>query len=135
MPGDAHLDHESNLMELTAETVQALTDLVRQEMELARTEIVAEFKRAVRAGVAFGAGGVAAGLAVLFAALAAAGALSLVVPVWAGLLVVAALFGAPALLLLATAGLEAKRYHALPKRTVDTVKEDVKWITTRVPRS
>ncbi len=101
--------------------------LVRQEIALARAELM---DRVARLGV--GAVLVAAGAALLFAALlalaaAAILALALVLPPWAAALVVGAV------LLLAGFGLVVKGRHdlaargLLPRRTLKTLREDAAW--------
>ncbi len=101
--------------------------LVRQEIALAKAELIDCVTR-LGTGAVF----VAAGAAILFAALLALGAasilaLALVLPAWAGALAVG---GA---LLLAGLGLVLKGRHdmaargLLPQRTLKTLREDAAW--------
>jgi Putative Actinobacterial Holin-X, holin superfamily III len=113
--------------ELVKDLSQQTSTLVRQEIELARSELEAKGK------VAGKGAGMLAGAAV--AALLALGALSAgliglldeVMPVWVAALIVMALWAVVAAVL-AGAGRNALRRATPPApQTVETVKEDIQW--------
>jgi Putative Actinobacterial Holin-X, holin superfamily III len=112
-----------------------LSRLVRNEMQLAQTELSAKAKTAGVGVGAFGAAGVLAlfGLGVLLAA--AVLGLALVLPAWLAALIVG-------VVVLAIAGIAAligkKKVEeagpAVPERTVASVKEDVAEIKESIQR-
>ena len=108
--------------------------LVRQEIELAKQEIMEALTARLKAAASMTAVGVLAVFMLIFLALAAATALDLLLPGWASRLVVAG-----ALLLLAVPvglfGLARLRRPPLaPKETKRTVKEDVEWAKQQLKR-
>jgi hypothetical protein len=115
--------------ELVKELSQQVSELVRQELELAKTEMAEKGKKAgIGAGFLGGAG--VAGLAALGALTAfLILVLDLAMPAWAAALIVTALWGAVAGVL-ALRGREKVREvgRPVPEKTADSVKEDVQWL-------
>ena len=126
--------------ESTAELVKDLSrevsELVRQEIALARAEMLQKGRKAGRGA------GMLSGAAVL--ALAAVGGsmatlillLDLVMPAWLAALIVTAAYAAVAAVL----GLRGKEEiseagPSAPEQTVESVKEDVQWAKTRATSS
>jgi hypothetical protein len=119
---------EQSLGELVASATRDLSLLVHKEMELAKTEIAAEVKRAgIGAGFLGGAGFIGV-FALLF--LSVAGALGIAagagIPIWAGFLIVGGAYGALAGLL-AMLGLGKVVKVRPPQRTIRTVRDDIAW--------
>ena len=126
---------DRSLGELFAELAQETSTLVRQEMNLAKTEMS---QKASRAGKHVGA--LAAGGAVAYAGLLAilAGLIVLldeVMPLWLSAFlvgVVVALVG----YLLVRRGLDAlKREDLAPRETIETLKEDKEWAKDQTDRT
>jgi hypothetical protein len=124
---------DRSIPELMRELAQETSTLVRQELELAKAELVTSGKRA---GIGIGELGAAAVLG-LFALAALTScviaALALAMPVWLAALVVAVAFGLGAAIL----GLNGRRQVAAsmppkPAQTLETVKEDLEWAKTRM---
>ncbi len=115
--------------ELVKELSQQVSELVRQELELAKTEMAEKGKKAgIGAGFLGGAG--VAGLAALGALTAfLILVLDLAMPAWAAALIVTALWAAVAGVL-ALRGREKVREvgRPVPEKTADSVKEDVQWL-------
>jgi hypothetical protein len=126
--------------ESTAELVKDLSrevsELVRQEIALARAEMMQKGRKAGRGA------GMLSGAAVL--ALAAVGGsmatlillLDLAMPAWLAALIVTAAYAAAAAVL----GLRGKEEISeagppAPEQTVESVKEDVQWAKTRATSS
>lgn len=119
---------EQSLGELVASVTRDLSLLVHQEMELAKTEITTELKKAsIGAGLLGGAGFVGV-FVLLFASVA--GALGIAdggdIPVWAGFLCIAVLYGGLAGLL-ALGGLKNLVKITPPQRTIRTIRDDITW--------
>jgi len=119
---------EQSLGELVAVATRDLSLLVHKEMELAKTEISNELKRAgIGAGLLGGAGFV--GIFALLL-LSVSGALAISdgggIPTWAGFLCMGALY-AGAAGLFALLGLGQVVRVGPPRRTIRTVKDDLEW--------
>jgi uncharacterized membrane protein YqjE len=134
--GDPDLRDEP-VGELFKRLTSDMTLLVRQEFELLRTELAEKGKRAgAQAGQ--GAGLLSAAAVCGFMALAALTTtvvllLAQVMPAWVAALIVTVVYGAIAGIS-AIAGkhkLDELR-EAVPRETIETVKEDVEWAKTRI---
>ncbi len=120
----------------TAELLKQLSDqtatLVRQELELAKTELTAKGRQAGIGAGMFGAAGMVGlyGLGVVTAAIVLA--LSLAVTGWLAALIVAIAYGAIAGGL-ALSGKErvSRGVPPTPGQTVETIKEDVEYARER----
>lgn len=121
--------------ELVNRLAGQVSELVRGELELARTELTAKGKRVgVGAGLA-GAGGVVAlyGLGALVAA--AVAALSLAWPVWLAALVVGVVVLAVAGALALAGRAQLRRgTPPTPEHTVESVRDDIAAVRTAVRR-
>ena len=123
---------DRSLAELARQLSLQTTELVRHEVELAKAELREKGKRAgVGAGMFGGAG--ALGLYALGALTAAIIAgIAEVLPVWAAALIVAAVYGAVAgILALRGKSKVQQATPPLPERTVQSVKEDVRYTKQR----
>lgn len=123
---------ERSLGDLFSELAAETSTLVRQEVALAQTEIT---QKATKVGknVGFLAVGGAIGYAALLCILAAAViGLAHFVPAWAAALIVGAIVGIVAFLLISS-GLKAlKETELTPRQTVETLKEDAEWLKRQV---
>lgn len=135
--GSGPQTHDEQLAQLPmAQLLRRLSDqtslLVREEVALAKAELAEKGRRASRGAGMFGGAAVCAIYGVGALVTAAIVALSLAVATWLAALIVA-------VVLLALAGIAAlagKRQvqqagPPLPEQTVETVKEDVQWATSR----
>jgi hypothetical protein len=119
---------DETLGDLVATATRDLSVLVHKEIELAKTELAAEAKRAgIGAGFLGGAGFVGL-FAFVFLSVAAALAIAegADLPFWAGFLCIGAAFGGLAGLL-AIAGLGKVVKVRGPQRTIRTVRDDITW--------
>jgi hypothetical protein len=117
-----------SLGELVAAATRDLSQLVHKEIELAKTEISGELKKAgIGAGLLGGAGFLGVMALTLFSVAAALGiAAGTGIPAWAGFLIVGGAYGAGAGLS-AMLGLgQVVRVHP-PTRTIRTVRDDLEW--------
>ena len=119
--------------ELLKRLSQDLTTLVRQELDLARVELV-EKGKSVGAGAGMFSGAAIAGILALGAFTAfASHALSLAMAPWLGALLVTVAYAIAAGVLAITGKKKIEEATPLvPEQTVDTVKEDVKWAKTQI---
>lgn len=126
---------DRSIAELLRDLSNETTLLVRQEMQLARAELLEHAKPAAASAVSFGAtalfgfGAFGAATAFLIAALA------LVLPIWAAALIVTAAYGLAAFVLAKNG--KKKLQEAAPPlvpQTTQTLKEDIAWAKTQ-PKS
>lgn len=119
--------------ELLKRLSQDLSLLIRQELDLARVELI-EKSKAVGVGAGMFSGAAAAGMLALGAFTAfLILALSLAMAPWLAALIVTIVYAAVAGVLALTG--KKKIEEATPlvlEQTVDTVKEDVKWAKTQI---
>jgi MFS family permease len=125
-------NHERSLADLARQLSDQTTELVRHEVELAKSELRVKGKRAgIGAGMFGGAGALGIyALGALTAAIIAGIAEAL--PVWASALIVAALYGAIAGILALRGKKKVQQATPpLPEQTVQSVKEDVRYTKQR----
>ena len=129
------LRQERSIGELFGQLTQDLSLLVRQETQLAKTEIQEKISRASRDLVALAAGGIVALIGGF--ALAAAIILLLVDPVglepWVAALLVGVLLAGGGYAMLQKGLRDLKTVDPAPRRTVESVKEDIQAIKERRP--
>ncbi|GLW68313.1 membrane protein [Kitasatospora phosalacinea] len=120
---------------LVTRASQQLSELVREEMQLARAELTEKGRRYGLGGGLVGGAGLVGVLSAQAVVAAAVAALALVLPVWASALVVAALLAVVAAVL-ALAGKKqvARAGSPAPEQTIDSVKADVAEIKERAHR-
>lgn len=116
-----------SLGELFASLSKDTTTLVRQEIELAKTEISEKASEAVKNVAALVVGGAVAYAALILILAAVAVGLAQIMEPWLAVLivgVVVAIIG----LLLVQKGLSAlKNFSLVPEKTIETLKEDKEW--------
>jgi hypothetical protein len=119
---------DQSLGELVATATRDLSLLIHKEVELAKTEIAAELKKAgIGAGLLGGAGFIGFFALLLLCVAAALGlADGTGIPTWAGFLCVGGAF-AGAAGLVALLGLGSLVRVGPPQRTIRTVKDDLTW--------
>ncbi|WP_218031399.1 phage holin family protein [Nocardioides psychrotolerans] len=106
---------------------QDLTTLIRQEMDLAKTEMKQEVVKAGKGAGLLGGAGLAGWFLLLFLSLTLMFALDEAMPIWAAALIVTAVWGiaAAALALMGKKAIQEANPQ-LPE-TQQTLKEDVQW--------
>jgi len=118
--------------DLVKDLSRDVSDLVRQEIELARAEMMEKGKRA---GVGAGMFGGAA----LLGAAAVGGSMATIIivldlwmPLWLAALITTALYAAVAAVLALRGRDELKETGSpIPEKTRESVKEDIQWAKTR----
>jgi uncharacterized membrane protein YqjE len=133
VPGDTGDLRDRSLGELLKQLSQETTQLVHQELELAKAEIQQKGKQAGAGAGMFGGAG-ALGLAALGALTACfILALDLIMPAWLAALIVAVVYGIIAFVLVKQGQAKLKQATpAVPEQTIETVKEDVEWAKTQM---
>ncbi len=123
---------ERTLGELFSGLAGETGNLVRQEVALAQTELTQK-ATLVGKNVGFLVVGGAVGYAALLAILAAVIiGLANFVPAWASALIVGAIVAIVAFVLISSALNALKNTNLTPTQTVDSIKEDAKWLKNQV---
>jgi uncharacterized membrane protein YqjE len=133
VPGDTGDLRDRSLGELLKQLSQETTQLVHQELELAKAELQEKGRQAGAGAGMFGGAG-ALGLAALGALTACfILALDLIMPAWLAALIVAVVYGIIAFVLLKQGQAKIKQATPpVPEQTIETVKEDVEWAKTQM---
>ena len=131
-PGDEDL-RDRSLPDLLKQLSQETTQLVHQELELAKAELQQKGKQAGAGAGMFGGAG-ALGLAALGALTACfILALDAILPAWLAALLVAVVYGIIAFVLVKQGQAKLKQATPpVPTQTIETVKEDVEWARTQM---
>jgi hypothetical protein len=123
---------ERSLGELFADLSRSLSTLIRQEIELARTEMTVRVSTLSRNAGLVGAGG-----AFLYAALLGLMATAVLVLVeigvtaWLAALLVTIVVAALGGVMVATGIERLKKADLVPRRTIETVQDDAEWAKER----
>jgi Putative Actinobacterial Holin-X, holin superfamily III len=133
VPGDTGDLRDRSLPELLKQLSQETTQLVHQELELAKAELQQKGRQAGAGAGMFGGAG-ALGLAALGALTACfILALNAVMPAWLAALIVAVVYGVIAFVLVKQGQAKLKQATPpVPEQTIETVKEDVEWAKTQM---
>jgi hypothetical protein len=126
---------ERSIGELFGALSQDVALLVRQEGQLAKTEMQQKLSQVTRDLVSLASGGVVALVGGL--ALTAAIILLLIDPIgvkpWLAALIVGAVMGLIGWLMLQKGLKDLKRTDPTPRRTVETIKDDIQWAKEQRP--
>ncbi|MGW8489090.1 phage holin family protein [Streptomyces sp. NPDC055886] len=120
---------------LVSRASQQISELVREEMQLARSEMAEKGRRFGKGGGLFGAAGFVGILASQALVATCIAALALALPLWAAALIVTAVLAAVA----GAAALAGKKQIAragtpAPEQTIDSVKADLAEVKERAHR-
>ncbi|MDX6361010.1 phage holin family protein [Streptomyces sp. NPDC058274] len=126
---------QQSVGELVGQATEQLSQLVRQEISLAKEELTEKGKRAGRGGGLLGGAGAVGYVGLMALSGTGVAALSLVLPVWAAALIVTAVLFVIAGVLAAAGRAQLRRAAPpTPERTLDSVKADVDEIKERAHR-
>jgi uncharacterized membrane protein YqjE len=113
--------------QLLQEATQDISELVRKEVQLAKLELREEMTKASKAGGKLGAASVIGYLALLLASFAVVWGLAEVLSVGWAFLIVAVVYAVVAAVLFKSGRSQLREVSAMPRQTMDTLKEDAEW--------
>jgi len=119
---------ETSIGELIGDISNDLSQLFRQEVELAKAEIKQEAAKAGKAAGMLGGAGFAGYLAVVLLSFALVFGLANVMDAGWAALIVAVIWAIIGAVLYAAGRKRLKTVDPVPRRTVDTIKEDAQWL-------
>ena len=118
---------DQSLGELFSDLTRDFGALVRDEVQLAKTEITEEVRQTAKAGGMLGGAAYAGIMAVLLLSFAAAWGLSELVPVGVAFLIVGLVWAAIGGVLYARGRAQLRDLNLKPEQTIETIREDVQW--------
>ncbi|MFF1558485.1 phage holin family protein [Streptomyces sp. NPDC058279] len=118
---------EPSIGDLIAEIGTDLSQLVRDEIELAKAEIKQESTKAGKAVGMLGGAGYAGHLVLLLGSLTVVFALAHAMDIAWAALIVTALWAVAGAILYVNGRKQLRTVNLKPEQTVETVKEDVRW--------
>lgn len=123
---------ERSLGDLFSELAGETGQLIRQEVALAQAELTTKATQ-VGKNVGFLAVGGAVAYAAMLAILAGViMGLSYLMPAWIAAILVGAVVGIAAFVLISSALAELKKTNIKPEETVESIKEDAQWLKNQV---
>lgn len=128
MSGPLAREDPGSLGEIISDISDGLSQLFRKEVELAKAEIRVEAAKAGKAAGMFGGAGLAAWLTAIMLSFALAFGLGNVMDLGWACLIVAVIWAVIAAVLFVVARGRAKDVSPMPRQTVETLKEDAKWL-------
>jgi uncharacterized membrane protein YqjE len=120
-------ESEPSIGELLGRTASDLSQLMRDEVELAKVEIKEEAKTLGRASALLAGAGLLAYLALGLVCIAAAWGLAEVLPPGVAFLIVGVVVGVAAAITYAKGRKNLEAFQPVPEQTVETIQEDVQW--------
>ena len=121
---------ERSIGQIIGDVTHDLTTLMRQELDLAKTEAKAEAARAGKGAGMLAGAGVGAHLALIFISLALVFVLDRIMPLDLAALLVGLLWAIAAAVLASMGRKQLKMVEPLPA-TTESLKEDAEWLKTR----
>jgi len=119
---------DTSVGELIGNISNDLSQLFRQEVELAKVELKQEAAKAGQAAGMLGGAAFAGYLAVVLLSFALVFALANVMDAGWAALIVAIIWGVIGAVLYSIGRKRIKQVDPVPRRTVDTIKEDAQWL-------
>jgi len=119
---------ETSIGQLIGDISEDLSRLFRQEVELAKSEVRIEAAKAGRAAGMLGAAGAAAYMTVVLLSFAVVFGLGNVMDLGWAALIVAVVWAIVGAVLYANGKKQLSTVSPVPRRTVDTLKEDAAWL-------
>jgi uncharacterized membrane protein YqjE len=129
--GSHGLSMDESVGQLVSQLTTDVGQLTRQELALAKAELQAEAKKAGKGAGMLGGAAFAGWMVALFLSLTVMWALDEAMDlIWAAL-IVAAIWAVVAAVLATTGRKELREVNPKPDQTVESLKEDAKWLKTR----
>jgi uncharacterized membrane protein YqjE len=123
---------QRSVPEILEDLASNLTELVRAEFRLAKTELKEGAEKVAGPGATLGAGVAMAFYGLGFLLLAAVYALSLLMAAWLATLIVGGVLTVAAGILIGAGGMRLKRVNVTPDKTMRTLEEDVQWAKQQI---
>jgi|ERR1700722_3165686 len=123
---------QRSVPEILEDIASNLTQIIRAEFRLAKTELKEGAEKVAVPGATLGAGAALAFYGLGFLLLAAVYALSLVMAGWLATLIVGSVLSVAAGVLISAGITKLKRVNLTPEITIRTLEEDVQWAKQQI---
>lgn len=120
-----------SIADVLQDIIANVQTIIRSEVRLAKTEITEEATKASRAAGMLAGGAVAALFTVWLLLLTILLVLATVIPMWSAALLLLVIMAVITTVLLSAGKKRFKAVHATPEKTIETVKENVKWVKSQ----
>jgi uncharacterized membrane protein YqjE len=130
---DAPTGETRSLGQIVGDISADMSTLIRQEMDLAKTELKQEVSKVGKGAGMFGGAGIAGFFTLFFLSFALTYLLDNWIPVELSALIVALLWGVAAAVLALSGRKQIKEANPQLPTTQQTLKEDVQWAKTQKP--
>jgi uncharacterized membrane protein YqjE len=118
---------DTSVGELVSQVASDLSQLVRQEMELAKTELKNEAVKAGKGAGMLGGAALAGYFVLLFLSLTGMWALAEAMDTWLAALIIMVIWAIIAAVLFVVGRKRLQQVNPKPEQTIESVKEDVRW--------
>ena len=122
---------ERSAGEIVEDVIRDLGNIVRSEIQLARTEVTEKATLAARGGSMLGVGAVIGLLAAMACIATCIAVLALAMPVWAAALLMTFVLAVTAAILVSAGRNRLKSVRPVARRTERTLKDDLQWAKQR----
>lgn len=128
LSGGSPRERDESIGALVSDIATDVTQLFRQEVQLAKVELRQEASKAAKAGGFLAGAGLAGHMVALFASLALVFALGAVIPIGWAAVIVAVIWAIVGAVLYASGRQRMRAVSPMPQQTVESLKEDVQWL-------
>jgi uncharacterized membrane protein YqjE len=118
--------------EVLQDIVGNIQEIIRSEFRLAKAEVKEEASKAAPPLTMIVVGAAIAFYALGFLIFTLVMGLATVMPTWLAALIVGAVLGLMALVMITTASKRLKQVNKVPERTIETMKENVQWAKNQI---
>jgi uncharacterized membrane protein YqjE len=118
--------------EVLQDIVGNIQEIIRSEFRLAKAEVKEEGSKAAPPLTMIVVGAAIAFYALGFLIFTLVMGLATVMPTWLAALIVGAVLGLMALVMITTASKRLKQVNKVPERTIETMKENVQWAKNQI---
>lgn len=122
-----NVSRERSMAELIRDVIGDVQSIMRSEVQLARVETREEIAKAGRASKLVAVAGVVGLFAAAFALVTIYQALCLVLAPWLSALIICLVLGVIGGAMAAAGMAQWRKFHSVPPKTAQTVKENVEW--------
>ena len=118
--------------EVLQDIVGNIQEIIRSEFRLAKAEVKEEASKAAPPLTMIVVGAAIAFYALGFLIFTLVMGLATVMPTWLAALIVGAVLGLMALVMITTASKRLKQVNKVPERTIETMKENAQWAKNQI---
>jgi len=118
---------ERSFSDVLQDFIGNVQNIIRSEIQLAKTEVKEETSKAAKASAVIAIGAVLGLYSIGFLLLTLVRGLENVTAPWLATLIVAVLVGVVAFIAISVGRTRMKQVHPTPDKTIQTVKENVEW--------